>query len=76
MPAVSTVGDIQKREDLIEVRWHWRHPVEQGQIIAGSHELNIEWAIDLSGCFRRCSGLWADPLMVPPNCSLVMSRAC
>jgi transposase InsO family protein len=63
-PAPSTIGDILKRERLIETRPRRRRPLAQGEIVAGSDVPNGEWAIDFKGWFRTRDGTRCDPLTV------------
>ncbi len=55
-PAPSTIGDILKRERLIETRPRRRRPLAQGEIVAGSDVPNGEWGIDFKGWFRTRDG--------------------
>lgn len=63
-PALSTIGDILKREGLVEPRSRRRRPIDQGRIVAGSEEANGEWAMDFKGWFRTADGTRVDPLTV------------
>jgi len=63
-PAASTIGDILKREGLIEPRRRRRRRVELGDIIAGSDRANGEWSIDFKGWFRTRDGSRCDPLTI------------
>ena len=67
-PAASTIGEILKREGLSAARSR-RRPVEQGEIVAGAHEPNGEWAIDFKGWFRTADGARCDPLTVSDTAS-------
>ena len=68
-PAVSTIGDILKREGLVDAKPRQRRPLEQGEIFAGSDEPNGEWAIDFKGWFRTRDGMRIDPLTVSDTAS-------
>ena len=68
-PAVSTIGDILKREGLIEAKTRQRRPLPRGEIIAGSDLPNGEWAIDFKGWFRTRDGTRVDPLTVSDTAS-------
>lgn len=68
-PAVSTIGDILKREGLIEAKPRQRRPLAQGEIVAGSDEPNGEWAMDFKGWFRTRDGTRVDPLTVSDTAS-------
>ena len=68
-PAASTIGDILKREGLIEARSRRRKPVGQGEIVSGADEANGEWAIDFKGWFRTLDGERCDPLTITDTAS-------
>ena len=74
-PAASTVGDILKREGLIEPKARRRKPVGQGEIIAGAAGPNGEWAIDFKGWFRTADGTRCDPLTVSDTASRYLIEA-
>jgi transposase InsO family protein len=63
-PAASTIGDILKREGLIEPQRRPRRPIAQGEIIAPASAPNEEWAIDFKGWFRTADGTRCDPLTI------------
>lgn len=68
-PAISTIGDILKREGLIVARERRRRPVPVGEIVAGSQVPNGEWSIDFKGWFRARDGERCDPLTVEDTAS-------
>ena len=68
-PAASTVGDILKREGLIEAKPRRRKPVGQGECVCGALEANGEWAIDFKGWFRTLCGTRCDPLTITDTAS-------
>mgnify|MGYP001768600556 CR=1 FL=1 len=68
-PAVSTIGDILKREGLIEAKPRQRRPLDRGEIVAGSDAPNGEWAMDFKGWFRTRDGTRVDPLTVSDTAS-------
>lgn len=68
-PAVSTIGDILKREGLIEAKPRQRRPLDRGEITAGSDVPNGEWAMDFKGWFRTRCGTRVDPLTVSDTAS-------
>lgn len=68
-PAASTIGDILKREGLIEAKARRSRPVGQGEIVSGADEVNGEWAIDFKGWFRTRDGERCDPLTVTDTAS-------
>lgn len=63
-PAHSTIGDILKREGLVESRRRRRRPIVQGELVAPASAPNEEWAIDFKGWFRTHDGTRCDPLTV------------
>lgn len=67
--AASTIGDILKREGLIEARSRRRRPAGQGEIVSGADEANGEWAIDFKGWFRPLDGERCDPLTITDTAS-------
>ena len=68
-PAASTIGDILKRNCLIEAKRRRRKPIAQGEIVSGSDEPNGEWAIDFKGWFRTLCGTRCDPLTITDTAS-------
>jgi transposase InsO family protein len=74
-PAASTIGDILKREGLVEPRSRRRRPIEQGQVVAGADAPNGEWAIDFKGWFRTADGERVDPLTVSDTASRYLLAA-
>jgi transposase-like protein len=63
-PAASTIGDILKREGLIEARRRRRRAIAQGEIVAPATAANEEWGIDFKGWFRTQDGTRCDPLTI------------
>ncbi len=63
-PAASTIGDILKREGLIEARRRRRRALAQGEVVAAATVANEEWAIDFKGWFRTADGERCDPLTI------------
>ena len=63
-PATSTIGDILKREGLVEPRQRRRKRIDCGNIIAGSNAANGEWSIDFKGWFRTMDTTRCDPLTI------------
>jgi len=59
-PAASTIGDILKREGLVEGRR--RRAIAQGDVIFPATAANEEWSIDFKGWFRTADGRRCDPL--------------
>ena len=63
-PSASTIGDILKREGLIEARQKRRKRIDKGDVIAGASAPNDEWSIDFKGWFRTLDGSRCDPLTI------------
>jgi transposase InsO family protein len=68
-PAVSTIGDILKREGLIEPRRRRRRAIEPGQLVERAAAPNAEWACDFKGWFRTGDGERCDPLTITDSFS-------
>ena len=68
-PATSTIGDILKREGLVESKRRKRPAVAQGELVAAATQPNEEWGIDFKGWYRTASGLRCDPLTVTDSAS-------
>ena len=68
-PAASTIGDILKREGLVESRRRRRPAIAQGEVVTPAVRPNEEWAIDFKGWFRTGSGVRCDPLTVTDTAS-------
>lgn len=68
-PAASTIGDILKREGLIEARRRRRRPIAQGEADVCAFESNDEWAMDFKGWFRTLDGRRIDPLTISDRIS-------
>ena len=63
-PAASTIGDILKREGLVEARRRRRRAIAQGEVVAPATVANEEWGIDFKGWFRTADGERCDPLTI------------
>jgi transposase InsO family protein len=63
-PAASTIGDILKREGLVEPKRRRRTAIAQGEIVSPAREPNEEWSIDFKGWFRTADGTRCDPLTI------------
>ena len=61
-PAASTIGDILKREGLVEARRRRRRAIAQGEVVSPATVANEEWSIDFKGWFRTADGTRCDPL--------------
>jgi transposase InsO family protein len=68
-PAASTIGDILKREGLVDARRHRRRAIAQGEVVASASAPNEEWAIDFKGWFRTRDGTRCDPLTITDTAS-------
>jgi transposase InsO family protein len=68
-PAISTIGDILKRENLVTPRERRRGPIPQGEIVVPALAPNDEWAIDFKGWFRTADGTRCDPLTITDGAS-------
>ncbi len=60
-PAASTIGDILKREGLVEGRRRRQRAIPQGNVSPAT-AANEEWSIDFKGWFRTADGRRCDPL--------------
>ena len=63
-PAASTIGDILKREGLVERRRRRRRAIAQGEVVVPATVANEEWSIDFKGWFRTADGERCDPLTI------------
>jgi transposase InsO family protein len=63
-PAASTIGDILKREGLVEPKRRRRRAIGQGEMVTPATAANAEWAIDFKGWFRTRDGSRCDPLTI------------
>jgi transposase InsO family protein len=63
-PAASTIGDILKREGLVEARRRRGRPIAQGEVVSPADAPNEEWGIDFKGWFRTRDGERCDPLTI------------
>jgi hypothetical protein len=61
-PAASTIGDILKREGLVEAPRRRRRAIAQGEVVSPATVANEEWSIDFKGWFRTADGTRCDPL--------------
>jgi transposase InsO family protein len=68
-PAASTIGDILKRNGLVDARPRRRRGLELGRTEAVAQEPNAEWACDFKGWFRTRDGLRCDPLTITDTMS-------
>ena len=68
-PAASTIGDILKREGLVEARRRRRRAIAQGEVVSPATVANDEWSIDFKGWFRTADGTRCDPLTLTDTAS-------
>ena len=68
-PACSTVGDILKRQGLVEVRHRRRRLAGERRACVNADAPNDSWSIDLKGHFRLGDGRRCDPLTITDNYS-------
>lgn len=68
-PAASTIGDILKREGLVEPRGRRRRALEQGRADLAAPAPHDEWACDFKGWFRTRDGRRCDPLTITDTAS-------
>lgn len=61
-PAASTIGDLLKREGLVEARRRQRRPTPLTQPFGPVRAPNDLWCIDFKGWFRTRDGQRCDPL--------------
>jgi putative transposase len=63
-PATSTIGDLLRREGLVEARRRRRSALPSSQPFAEAAAPNDLWCIDFKGWFRTRDGRRCDPLTV------------
>jgi transposase InsO family protein len=68
-PAASTIGDILRREGLVEPRARRRQAHELGRAQTVAVDPNVEWACDFKGWFRTRDGMRCDPLTITDTAS-------
>ena len=68
-PAASTIGDLLKREGLVEPRRCRQRPLDQRRPFAAVVASNDEWACDFKGWFRTLDRSRVDPLTVSDSYS-------
>ena len=64
VPAASTIGDLLRREGLVERRRRRHRPVPQASPFAAVEAANDTWCIDFKGWFTTGDGERCDPLTV------------
>ena len=68
-PAVSTMGDLLRREGLSAPRRRTRYVVPLTQPLAAAEAPNDVWTADFKGWFRTRDGTRCDPLTIADACS-------
>jgi len=68
-PAISTIGEILKREGLVRPRKNKRRTPPYTQPFNGCDRPNQTWSADYKGQFRTGDGLLCYPLTMTDNCS-------
>jgi putative transposase len=68
-PAVSTLGDLLRRDGLSAPRRRTRYLVPRTQPLAAAQAPNDVWSADFKGWFRTADGTRCDPLTVADACS-------
>ncbi len=63
-PAASTIGDLLRREGLVQRRRRRLSPLLQTQPFASVTQANDTWCVDFKGWFRTGDGQRCDPLTV------------
>jgi putative transposase len=63
-PAASTIGDLLRREGLVQRRRRRLSPLVQTQPFATVTQANDTWCVDFKGWFRTGDGARCDPLTV------------
>jgi transposase InsO family protein len=74
-PAASTIGDILKREGLVESRPRRRRRLAQPPAMVQAQAPNDEWAIDFKGWVRTKDGTRCDPLTLSDTFSRYLIEA-
>jgi len=71
-PAISTVGEILKRHNLVKSRRKRSKVPPQTQPLAHASEPNDVWSGDYKGQFQLGNGRWCYPLTITDNCSRIL----
>ena len=71
-PAVSTIGEILKRHNLVKPRRKRPKVPPQTQPLAHAVEPNDVWSGDYKGQFKLGNGRWCYPLTLSDNCSRLL----
>jgi putative transposase len=73
-PAVSTIGEILKRNGLVVPRRRSRKSAPYEQPLLGCDQSNSVWSADFKGWFRARNGERCDPLTITDNFSRYLLR--
>ena len=68
-PAASTMGDLLRREGLVNRRRRRSRAIAQSQPFVPVTQANDTWCLDFKGWFRTGDGQRCDPLTVSDACS-------
>jgi transposase InsO family protein len=68
-PAVSTAGDILKKQGLVQPRQKKRRTPPYTEPFLGCVEPNAVWSADFKGHFHTSDGKLCHPLTISDNCS-------
>jgi putative transposase len=71
-PAVSTIGEILKRHNLVKSRRKRSKVPPLTEPLAHALEPNDVWSGDYKGQFRLGDGRWCYPLTISDNCSRLL----
>ena len=71
-PAVSTIGEVLKRHNLVKTRRKRPKVPPQTQPLAHANEPNDVWSADYKGQFQLGNGRWCYPLTITDNCSRIL----
>lgn len=70
LPAVSTIGELFKRHDLVRARGKRRaRSAPTTQPLRHATAPNVVWSVDFKGQFRLGNGQWCYPLTLSDNAS-------
>jgi transposase InsO family protein len=73
-PAASTMGELLRREGLVQPRKKRRRVEAYGRSLAAGEEPNRVWCADFKGWFRTGDGERIDPFTLTDGCSRYLLR--
>lgn len=73
-PATSSIGDLLRREGLVQQRRQHRHTVRSDAPLQRAEEANELWCADFKGWFLCGNGERCDPLTITDACSRFLLR--